>query len=154
MPGYRLYLNGHPVDLEATGDPTLLETLQGPLALRATQAGCGMGLCGACTVLVDGRASRACSLRLSELEGRSVSTIEGLLADRPDHPMLGAWREADLPEPGECLCPSGRIMALAGLWESGDFTARSGRTVLEESICECGRDEAAVAAVARLSGER
>jgi isoquinoline 1-oxidoreductase alpha subunit len=151
MPDYRLHLNGRETLLAARGDPSLLETLQGPLGLRRTQAGCGMGLCGACTVLVDGKAHRSCSLRLSELDGHRIRTIEGLLEQEPAHPVLAAWHEAGLPEPGACLCPSGRIMALAGLWERGELGGETAGTVVEESICECGRDETVREAVERLA---
>jgi isoquinoline 1-oxidoreductase alpha subunit len=153
MPDYLLHLNGRETLLAARGDPSLLEALQGPLGLRRTQAGCGMGLCGACTVLVDGKAHRACSLRLSELDGHRIRTIEGLLEQEPAHPVLTAWRDAGLPEPGACLCPSGRIMALAGLWEDGLLNPDTAGAVAEESICECGRDEATRGVERRLSAD-
>ncbi|HKJ70832.1 MAG TPA: 2Fe-2S iron-sulfur cluster-binding protein [Gammaproteobacteria bacterium] len=152
MPDYPLPINGRETTVSAAVEPSLLEALQGPLALRHTQAGCSMGLCGACTVLVDGHAERACSLRLSELGGKTIRTVEGLLAQGTDHPVVAAWRAAGLAQPGPCLCPSGRIMALTGLWQRGELDGRRAAAVAEESICGCGRNGDVLAAVRRLAG--
>src|SRR5262245_60983216 len=96
------------------GDPEmpLLWYLRDIAALRGTKFGCGQALCGACTVHVDGAAVRSCQTRLSELDGKAVTTIEGLSADGT-HPVQLAWRELNVAQCGYCQC--GQIMQAASL---------------------------------------
>ena len=147
MTTYTFTLNGEPASVEWAQDLSLLEALTGPLARRDTQPGCGIGLCGACTVQVDGKPVRSCSTRLSEIDGHDVLTIDGLRAQ--GHPLVTAWRAAGLPE--DCLCPGGRLLALAALLKQkpapGDDDIAA---VLDNTICECGQDEAIRAVVRRV----
>ena len=146
MAHYRFTLNGTDQDVTNPQDLSLLEALTGPLQRRDTQPGCGIGLCGACTVQVDGKPVRSCSTRLSEIDGHDVLTIDGLRAQ--GHPLVTAWQAAGLPE--DCLCPGGRLLALAALLEQKPAPGEDDiAAVLDNTICECGQDEAIRAVVRR-----
>src|SRR5215470_17243915 len=110
-----LTVNGTSQNVEADGDTPLLWVLRDHLSLTGTKYGCGMALCGACTVHVDGVAVRACVLPLKAVEGKSITTIEGLSKDR-SHPVQRAWMEIDVPQCG--YCQSGQIMSAAALLAS------------------------------------
>src|SRR3954464_2328472 len=107
-----LNVNGTQHDIEAEPDPPLLWVLRDYLSLTGTKYGCGMALCGACTVHVDGVAVRSCALPLKVVEGKSITTIEGLSKDR-SHAVQRAWIEADVPQCG--YCQSGQIMSAVAL---------------------------------------
>ncbi|HUQ80132.1 MAG TPA: (2Fe-2S)-binding protein [Gemmatimonadaceae bacterium] len=133
------------------GDPAmpLLWFLRDDLELTGTKYGCGVGSCGACTVHVEGRAVRACQTRMSELDGRRVTTIEGL-HPRGEHPLQVAWRDIDVPQCG--YCQSGQIMKAAELLKN---TPRPSDLQIDNAmngnICRCGtypRIRAAIKAAA------
>ena len=136
------------------GDPTmpLLWYLRDELVLTGTKYGCGVASCGACTVHVDGQPVRACQRRLSTLEGRTVTTIEGL-HPTAEHPAQVAWREIDVPQCG--FCQSGQIMQAAALLKTTPKpTDDEIDTALNGHICRCGtypRIRAAVKAAAAKS---
>jgi isoquinoline 1-oxidoreductase alpha subunit len=149
MTTFTFTLNGEPATVEWAQDLSLLEALTGPLARRDTQPGCGIGLCGACTVLVDGKPARACSTRLSEVAGRDILTIDGLR--QRGHPLVTAWRAAGLPE--DCLCPGGRLLAFAALLADNPApTDAEIDAILDNTICECGLEERIRGAVRQASG--
>ena len=108
----RITVNGRILDVDASPDTPLLWVLRDHLAMTGTKYGCGMALCGACTVHLDGVATRSCVLPLSAVAGRSITTIEGLSSHR-DHPVQRAWIEIDVPQCG--YCQSGQIMSAAAL---------------------------------------
>ena len=93
----RFKINGSAVEHDGDGDEPLLWVIRQRVGLKGTKYGCGAGLCGACTVHVDGRAKRSCMLPVSQLDGRAVTTIEGLSANG-DHPVQRAWLEIDVPQ--------------------------------------------------------
>jgi isoquinoline 1-oxidoreductase alpha subunit len=107
-----LTVNGRRHTVDAAPDTPLLWVLRDTLGLMGTKFGCGIGECGACTVHLDGKAVRSCSLPLSAVGGRRVTTIEGL-SPRADHPLQRAWLEEDVPQCG--YCQPGMIMAAAAL---------------------------------------
>jgi aerobic-type carbon monoxide dehydrogenase small subunit (CoxS/CutS family) len=132
----RFTLNGKAQSADATPQMPLLWYLRDSLGMTGTKFGCGMALCGACTVHVNGQATRSCVTPLSSLEGKTVTTIEGLSSDG-NHPVQAAWIEVDVPQCG--YCQSGQIMAAAAL------LARKGRPtdadideVMHGNICRCG----------------
>ena len=129
-------VNNQTVIVDAEPDTPLLWVLRDHLGMTGTKYGCGMALCGACTVHIDGAATRSCVLPLSAVAGKSITTIEGLSADR-SHVVQKAWLEIDVPQCG--YCQSGQIMSAAALLEANpkpndaDIDA-----AMSGNICRCG----------------
>jgi isoquinoline 1-oxidoreductase alpha subunit len=109
---YAFILNGKPVQVTAEEDANLLWTLRERLKLTGTKFGCGVSLCGACTVHIDGKPVKSCITPLSQAVGKKVTTIEGLSEDK-SHPLQVAWIEEQVPQCG--YCQSGQIMQAAAL---------------------------------------
>ena len=129
-------VNDRAIDVDATPDTPLLWVLRDHLAMTGTKYGCGVALCGACSVHVDGTAMRSCVLPLRALAGRRVTTIEGLSVDR-SHVVQRAWIELDVPQCG--YCQSGQIMSAAALLavkpapSDADIDA-----AMAGNLCRCG----------------
>ncbi len=141
----KLRVNG--VDRQYDGDPNmpLLWYLRDELGLHGCKYGCGTGLCGACTVHVDGKAERSCITAMRDVAGKEVTTIEGLSVDG-NHPVQKAWRDFNVPQCG--FCQTGQIMQAAALLAANQ--APSDAEILEAmagNICRCGCYERIVAAV-------
>ncbi|WP_072390827.1 (2Fe-2S)-binding protein [Hyphomicrobium sp. CS1GBMeth3] len=139
-------------DRQFNGDPNtpLLWFVRDELGLTGTKFGCGAGLCGACTVHLDGVAVRGCITTVSEAKGKSVTTIEGLNPDG-NHPVQKAWRELNVPQCG--YCQAGQIMQAASLLTKN--RAPSDSEIVEEmagNICRCGCYERIHAAVRLAAG--
>ena len=128
-------LNGKSVTLDTDPDTPLLWVIRDELGLTGTKFGCGIGLCGACTVHVGGRATRSCSVVLSAVEGASITTIEGLHPDGA-HPVQKAWNALQVPQCG--YCQSGQIMqAVALLQDFPKPTDADIDAVMAGSLCRC-----------------
>lgn len=145
----KLVVNG--VEREFDGDESmpLLWYVRDVLGMTGTKYGCGTGLCGACTVHVDGAATRGCLVTVGEAAGKQVHTIEGLSPDG-DHPVQKAWRDQNVPQCG--FCQSGQIMQAAALLAanpnpSDDEILRE----MEGNICRCGCYQRIVSAVRQAS---
>jgi isoquinoline 1-oxidoreductase subunit alpha len=129
-------VNNQKLNVDAAPDTPLLWVLRDHLGMTGTKFGCGMALCGACTVHIDGTPTRSCVLPLSALEGKSITTIEGLSLDR-SHAVQKAWMELDVPQCG--YCQSGQIMSAAALLRinpkpnDADIDA-----AMSGNICRCG----------------
>lgn len=129
-------LNGVPVSVDAPPDMPLLWVLRDMLDLKGTKFGCGIAQCGACTVHVNGRATRSCRLRIESVEGEEVRTIEGLSPDG-QHPLQMAWREVEVPQCG--YCQAGQLMAAAALLERVPNPSDEDIDLaMERNICRCG----------------
>jgi isoquinoline 1-oxidoreductase alpha subunit len=130
-----LLVNGmaHTVDVEP--DTPLLWIVRDTLKLTGTKYGCGIGQCGACTVLIDGRATRSCSVTASAAAGKTVTTIEGLSAEGT-HPVQLAWIEFDVPQCG--YCQSGQIMAAVALLKRHPKPTDAEIDANMDNICRCG----------------
>ena len=122
------------VDVEA--EMPLLWVLREQLGLTGTKFGCGIAACGACTVHLDGRAVRSCTLPVSAADGRSVTTIEGLAAGGVSHPVQEAWISHQVPQCG--YCQSGIIMAVAGLLAQTPHPTDAEIDAGITNICRCG----------------
>jgi aerobic-type carbon monoxide dehydrogenase small subunit (CoxS/CutS family) len=122
--------------VEATPDTPLLWVLRDNLGLTGTKFGCGKGLCGACTVHLDGEALRACSVPLGNAVGREIVTIEGLTPDS-SHPLQVAWIEEDVPQCGYCQ-PGQIMMAAALLAENPDPSDEDINEAMDGILCRCG----------------
>jgi isoquinoline 1-oxidoreductase subunit alpha len=144
-------LNGRPVAVDADPQTPLLWIVRDHIGLTGTKYGCGAGLCGACTVHVDGRALRACQTPLTSVEGAKVVTIEGLSADS-SHPLQRAWIAEQVPQCG--YCQSGQIMKAAELLASNPKPSREEIIAhMDGNICRCGTYLRIVAAVERAARE-
>jgi len=128
-------VNGKTYQVDAEPGTPLLWVLRDSLGLTGTKYGCGIAQCGACTVHVDGRATRSCVLPLSAVLNSDITTIEGLSADS-QHPVQQAWMEHDVPQCG--YCQSGQIMAAAALLAGKPNPSDSDIDREITNICRCG----------------
>ncbi len=132
----KLYVNGAEPVVDETADTPLLWVLRDALGLTGTKFGCGRGLCGACTVHLDGRAVRSCSIPVSAAAGRRVTTIEGLSADA-SHPLQLAWIAENVPQCG--YCQSGQIMSAAALLADKPTPSDADiDAAMSGNLCRCG----------------
>jgi len=131
----RLNVNGIVRDIAVEDDMPLLWALREEYGLTGTKFGCGAGLCGACTVMIDGVAARSCQVAVSEIGSRTVTTIEGLSADR-SHPVQAAWVALQVPQCG--YCQSGMIMAAAALLKVTPDPTDEQINEAVSNICRCG----------------
>jgi isoquinoline 1-oxidoreductase subunit alpha len=130
-------VNGKDVSVEAGADTPLLWVLREDLALTGTKFGCGVSACGACSVHVDGKITRSCSVPVSEVAGRAVTTIEGLKAeDGTLHAVQQAWIAAQVPQCG--YCQSGQIMAATALINAVGTPSEAQIDEAMTNICRCG----------------
>jgi aerobic-type carbon monoxide dehydrogenase small subunit (CoxS/CutS family) len=136
MASLKLMVNGAAHSLEADPAMPLLWVLRDMLGLTGTKFGCGVGMCGACTVLLDGEAARACTLPVSDAAGRAITTIEGLSAGG-SHPLQQAWLAEAVSQCG--YCQAGQLMAAAALLGK---TAQPSDAQIDEAfvgmLCRCG----------------
>ena len=136
MAPIRFNLNGKPQSADVIPEMPLLWYLRDSLGMTGTKFGCGMALCGACTVHVNGNAVRSCTTQVSSVAGKNVTTIEGLSADA-SHPVQQAWIEVDVPQCG--YCQSGQIMAAAALLaKQAQPTDGDIDEAMRGNICRCG----------------
>jgi aerobic-type carbon monoxide dehydrogenase small subunit (CoxS/CutS family) len=143
----RFHLNGKPTALEVDGSRRLLWVLRGELGLTGAKYGCGEGVCGACTVLVDGAAIHACATPVSAVAGKRVVTIEGLAAPERLHPLQEAFREHHALQCGFCT-PGMLLTALDLLRTNPRPTEEEIRHGLSAVLCRCTGYQGIVAAVA------
>lgn len=144
-------LNGDRRQLQIEPDTPLLWVLRDELGLTGTKFGCGMGLCGACTVHVDGLPMRSCSLPISSIAGKSVTTIEGLSATG-DHPLQQAWVAEGVPQCG--YCQSGQIMSAAALLAQNPTPSDNDiNAAMAGNLCRCGTYGRIRKAIKRAAGE-
>jgi len=153
MPRYRLRLNGsvRTVDL-SDADTPLLYVLRG-LGLTATKFGCGLGQCGACTVLVNGTAVQSCQMTVANAQDKAITTLEGLGSASKPHPIQTAFINEQVPQCG--YCTSGMIMSAAALLSKKEKPNEDDiRSALDGNLCRCGSHVRAVRAVMAASGQR
>lgn len=132
----QLTINGKLTELDAEPDMPLLWALRDLLGLRGTKYGCGKGLCGACTVHLDGQPQRSCQLTVEDAANGKVTTIEGLSGDG-DHPLQQAWREFNVPQCG--YCQSGQLMSASALLARNSSPSDEEiNTAMAGNLCRCG----------------
>ncbi|MBL7698630.1 MAG: (2Fe-2S)-binding protein [Chitinophagaceae bacterium] len=136
MPKYQLKINGKNLEADVAADTPLLWVLRDHLGLVGTKYGCGIAQCGACTVHMNGVATRSCILPVSGLENAEITTIEGL-SENGDHPVQQAWEEVDVAQCG--YCQAGQIMTAASLLKKNPKPSEAEivRT-MNGNICRCG----------------
>ncbi len=149
-----LKINGKTQQLDVSGDMPLLWALRDIVKLTGSKYGCGKGLCGACTVHINGEATRSCVLPVSAAVGQEITTIEGL-SENADHPLQKAWMELNVPQCG--YCQSGQIMSAATLLSKNpDPTDEDIDQAMSGNICRCGtypRIKNAIHLAAKLTTE-
>ena len=144
-------INGKAASVDAGPDTPLLWVVREHLKLTGTKFGCGSGLCGACTVHVDGKAVRSCQTHLSEVTGKKVTTIEGL-SPNSTHPLQKAWVAEEVPQCG--YCQSGQIMKAAELLAANPKPTREEIVKhMDGNICRCGTYHRIARAIERASRE-
>jgi isoquinoline 1-oxidoreductase alpha subunit len=144
-----LTINGRAHSVDATNDTPLLWVIREELQMTGTKFGCGAGLCGACTVHVDGVAVRSCQTQIGELTGKKVTTIEGLSANS-DHPLQKAWVAEQVPQCG--YCQSGQIMQAASLLSKNPNPSRAEIVeAMDGNLCRCMTYSRIVRAIQRAA---
>jgi len=135
MPTYILNINGKSHTVDADEDTPLLWVLRDHLDMVGTKFGCGIAQCGACTVHLDGKAARSCSLEIAYVDKQAITTIEGLSPDG-SHPVQQAWKEMDVPQCG--YCQAGQIMTASAFLSTNTSPSNDDiRTAMHGNICRC-----------------
>jgi len=135
MPTFQLNINGKSQSVAVDTDTPLLWVLRDHVELVGTKFGCGIGQCGACTVHLDGVATRSCLLKVSDVTEMKITTIEGLSEDGT-HPVQVAWKDIDVPQCG--YCQAGQIMTASALLESNSSPNQNEiRNAMQGNICRC-----------------
>ena len=147
---FKLTVNGRSRAVDVEPDMPLLWVLRGELDLPGTKYGCGAGLCGACTVLIDGEATRSCALPASAAVGKKVVTIEGL-SEKGLHRVQQAWIEHEVPQCG--YCQSGMIMAAVALLAKNPKPSDADIDATMTNLCRCGSYARVRQAIHGLAGQ-
>jgi isoquinoline 1-oxidoreductase alpha subunit len=148
----RLTVNGRAHDIDVDSDMPLLWVLRETLGLLGTKYGCGIAQCGACTVHLDGIPTRSCSLPLSAVADKHITTIEGLARKGALHPVQQAWVDFDVPQCG--YCQSGMIMSVVALLRDKPSPSDAAIDAAITNICRCGTYQRIRAAIHALAGQR
>ena len=151
MASFLLYINGEKRQVKVDGNTPLLWVLRDNLKLPGTKYGCGRGLCGACTVHVDGEATRSCITAIENVAGSNITTIQGLSKDS-DHPVQIAWVAEDVPQCG--YCQSGQIMTAAAFLDRNSNPEEDDiNAAMKMNICRCGTYQRIRKAIGRAAKE-
>ena len=147
-----LQVNGHARQVRADDDTPLLYVLRNHLGLKGTRFGCGLSVCGACSVLVDGRPAYSCDTPLWSVKGKDVTTVEGLGTDVEPHPVASAIVEQQAAQCGYCM--SGIVVSAAALLATNaDPSESEVRAALDDNLCRCGAHNRVVRAVLTAAAE-
>lgn len=147
-----IHVNGASCTVEADPETPLLYVLRNDLQLKGARYGCGLGQCGACTVIVDGRAVQSCDVPVSAVAGKSVITIESLAADGKLHPLQQAFVDEQAAQCGYCV--SGIIMSAKALLDAHPRPSEAQiREALEHNLCRCGTHQRILRAIRRAAGK-
>ena len=151
MARFLIYINGEKREVKVDGNTPLLWVLRDNLKLTGTKYGCGRGLCGACTVHIDGEATRSCITAIENAAGSNITTIEGLSKDS-DHPVQNAWVAEDVPQCG--YCQSGQIMTAAAFLDRNSNPEEDDiNAAMKMNICRCGTYQRIRKAIGRAAKE-
>ena len=148
----KLNVNGRQHEVAAEPETALLYVLRNDLKLKGARFGCGLGLCGACTVLVDGKPVQSCDLPLSAAAGKSITTVEGLARDGKLHPLQAAFIAEQAAQCGYCI--TGIIMVAKALLDANPRPADAEiRSALKGNLCRCGTHHRILRAIHRAARE-
>lgn len=135
MANYTIRVNGKKHQVDVDSDTPVLWVLRDNLGLVGTKYGCGIGQCGSCTIHLNGDAIRSCSIQVSQVGDKEITTIEGL-AEKADHPLQNAWREHDVPQCG--YCQAGQIMNAAALLNRNPNPSNEDiELAMQGNLCRC-----------------
>jgi isoquinoline 1-oxidoreductase alpha subunit len=149
----QLNINGKQYDVDVPPDTPLLWVLRDELGMTGTKFGCGMALCGACTIHIDGQPGRACVTPISSLAGKKVVTIEAIAADKVGKAVQSAWIEMGVPQCG--YCQAGQIMSATALLKHTPKPSDADiDNAMSGNICRCGTYGRIRAAIKRAAGEK
>lgn len=152
MTDVKLRVNGEDREVDTEPETTLLIALRNHLGLKGARFGCGLGLCGACTVLVDGEPIHSCDTPLWSVEGKPITTIEGLSSSGTPHPVQQAFIDEQAAQCGYCV--SGIVVRSVALLKTNPSPSEQEvRTALDDMLCRCGAHNRMVRAVLRAAGE-
>ena len=151
MPAFTLLVNGRRQIVDVAADTPLLWVLRDHLDLTGTKYGCGAGLCGACTVHLDGAPARSCSVPVSAVGAKKITTIEGLGSEKALHAVQKAWIVEDVPQCG--YCQSGQLMAAASLLAKNHNPSDADIDAAMTNICRCGTYQRIRKAIKRAAQE-
>ena len=147
----KLNVNGKPLDVDVPADMPLLWTLRDVLAMTGTKFGCGQGLCGACTIHIDGQPTRSCITPVSSAVGKRITTIEGIGETAAGKKVQAAWAALDVPQCG--YCQSGQVMSAAALLATNAKPTDADIVgAMAGNICRCGTYPRIRAAIKRAAG--
>ncbi len=147
----RLTVNGKAYDIDVDEDTPLLWAIRENVGLTGTKYGCGIAQCGACTVHIDGVATRACALPAGDAVGKQITTIEGLAQNGALHPVQQAWLQGDIPQCG--YCQSGMMMAVAALLKEKPKPTDADIDAAISNICRCGTYQRVRAGIHAAAGK-
>jgi len=151
MPTYDLQINGQAYTVQAEAQMPLLWVLRDLLGLTGTKFSCGMGLCGSCTVLIDGEPTRSCVTLVESAAGKTITTIEGLSPDG-SHPLQKAWMEEHVPQCG--YCQPGQILNAAALLQKNPHPSDADiDAAMSDVLCRCGTYQRIRKAIHRAAEE-
>lgn len=148
----KIKLNGNPVSLEAEGDMRLLWLIRTDLGLTGTKCGCGEGFCGACTVLINGKAARSCQVSIREIQGKELMTIEGLARQGNLHPLQKAFVDHGALQCGFCT-PGMILNAYALLLENSEPKQEEIIKAMDGNLCRCGAHPRILLAIQKAGQE-
>jgi len=152
MTAVSLTVNGEQRAVDVASDTPLLWVLRDNLGLLGTKYGCGIALCGACTVHLDGQPVRACTTPVGQAEGRTVTTIEGLAGEDVSHPLQEAWVAENVPQCG--FCQSGQLMSAAALLARNPSPSDADiDAAMNGNLCRCGTYQRIRRAIHRAAGQ-
>jgi aerobic-type carbon monoxide dehydrogenase small subunit (CoxS/CutS family) len=152
MTAVSLTVNGEQREVDVASDTPLLWVLRDNLGLLGTKYGCGIAQCGACTVHLDGQPVRACTTPVGQVEGRTVTTIEGLAGEEARHPLQEAWIAENVPQCG--FCQSGQLMSAAALLARNPSPSDADiDAALNGNLCRCGTYQRIRRAIHRAAGQ-
>jgi isoquinoline 1-oxidoreductase alpha subunit len=146
---YTIKINGEAQEVDVDADTPLLWVIRDHLGMTGTKFGCGIMQCGACTVHIDGQATRSCMLPIESLEGKEVTTIEGL-SENGDHPLQKAWVENNVPQCG--YCQAGMLMAASSLLDQNPNPSDEEIETAVSNICRCGTYHRVKATIKQVAG--
>jgi isoquinoline 1-oxidoreductase subunit alpha len=144
-----LLINGKEHQIDAEDDMPLLWAIRDLAGLSGTKYGCGIGLCGACSIMLDGKLTFSCVTPVSAVKGMAITTIEGLATDKGLHPVQQSWVEQDVPQCG--YCQSGQIIAAAALLKENPHPSDEEIRAKMANLCRCGTYQQIFAAVKRAA---